>query len=270
MDNGPGTQAEDYLYLDEKWGIRAVPANGRVFFYVDGPFDDEDDGSLNDVFPWERYRQDGKPNFMLGDYSGIPKAWEGVLVYKQSCPKDSPAEPFFYSVIFDHEPMPIAEAKYLAGFHGTLSTHPCREGIPAALDFKTCYLRANERLFWAYGEDDQKEMREIYLKLMENTKFVLCPRGKGTNSIRFFETLRMGRIPVLISDDTKLPLDGFVDWDEVIVRVPEDDLGSLMDRIESWPEDHELASRKARKISVDYFSKVEKYLAFCGFLASVK
>ena len=152
MDAGPGTKPKDYLYLDEKWGIRAVPANGRVFFYVDGPFDDEDDGSLNDVFPWERYLQKDRPNFMLGDYSGTPTCWEGYQVFKQSCPQDSPFVPFFYAAVFDQEPKPISEAFYFVGFHGTLSTHPCRQGLPAAIDYSRGYLRANEKVFWAYSE----------------------------------------------------------------------------------------------------------------------
>ena len=269
MDLGPGTKPEDYLYLDDKWGIRAVPTSGRVFFYVDGPFDGVDDGSINDImFPWARFRQEGKPNFMLGDYWGVPEAWKDCKVFKQSCHKDSPYTPFFYAVMFDHEPKPISEAKYHAGFHGYLNSHPCRQQIPAALDYSRCYLRATDKLYWSHTEDEQKEMRQAYLSLMDDTKFVLCPRGKGLNSIRFFEALRMGRIPVLISDNAKLPMDSFVDWDEIIVRVPEDDVASLMDRIESWPQDHEVASIMARKLSMEYFSNVNKYVQWCGVLSA--
>jgi len=266
LDLGPGTDSEDYIYLDEKWGVRVVAAGGRVFFYVDGPFDGVDDGSLNDIkFPWARYVKSDGLNFMLGDYCGIPQSWEGYTVFKQSCHKNSSCMPFFYIVMFNHEPKPISDTKHFVGFHGCVNSHPCRSHITNGIDSRG-YLRVTDKIYWSYTEEEQKDMRASYLSLLEDTKFVLCPRGKGLNSIRFFETLRMGRIPVLISDDAKLPMDKFVNWDEIIVRVPENDVSSLMNYIDDWKQDHEIASAMARKLSMEYFSDVEKYINWCRFL----
>ena len=39
-----------------------------------------------------------------------------------------------------------------------------------------------------------------YLSLLRRSKFVLCPRGKGTSSWRLFETMKARRVPVIISD----------------------------------------------------------------------
>ncbi len=50
--------------------------------------------------------------------------------------------------------------------------------------------------------------------------FSLCPSGSGPNSIRLWESLGFGCIPVLLSDTLRLP-GTTEEWDEAIVRVPE-------------------------------------------------
>ena len=41
---------------------------------------------------------------------------------------------------------------------------------------------------------------------MSRSIFTICPRGTGHGTIRLFESLNSGSIPVIISDDYKLPL----------------------------------------------------------------
>ena len=55
--------------------------------------------------------------------------------------------------------------------------------------------------------ENKEYLRSTYKKSIERCKFVLCPRGRGSNSIRFYEALNFGKIPILISDDVKLPLE---------------------------------------------------------------
>ena len=58
-----------------------------------------------------------------------------------------------------------------------------------------------------------------YLSLLRRSKFVLCPRGKGTSSWRLFETMKAGRVPVIISDQWVQP-EGPA-WIECSVRIRE-------------------------------------------------
>ena len=59
---------------------------------------------------------------------------------------------------------------------------------------------------------------------MERSIFTLCPRGSSPSSVRFWESLSAGTIPVLISDDWALPE---WDWDNTIVKIPEKDIANL-------------------------------------------
>lgn len=60
-------------------------------------------------------------------------------------------------------------------------------------------------------EELNKTTNEFY-KNMQANAFTFCLRGAGNFSIRFFETLAMGRIPVIIDTDIRLPLNNMIDW----------------------------------------------------------
>jgi hypothetical protein len=45
------------------------------------------------------------------------------------------------------------------------------------------------------------ERRARYKDILGRSRFILCPRGKGTSSFRIYEALSIGRIPVIISDE---------------------------------------------------------------------
>ena len=66
---------------------------------------------------------------------------------------------------------------------------------------------------------------ENYNIILINSKFSLCPSGSGPSSIRFWESLAVGTIPILLSDTLDLPQ--HVDWKNAIIRFPEKDISKL-------------------------------------------
>jgi len=69
-------------------------------------------------------------------------------------------------------------------------------------------------------EAGPEEIRERYVRSLKDSIFTLAPRGDGNFSLRFFEALSVGRIPILIDTDVPLPLEDRIDYDAFIVRVP--------------------------------------------------
>lgn len=59
-----------------------------------------------------------------------------------------------------------------------------------------------------------------YSKALQDSHFALCPSGSGPNSIRIWEALGFGAIPVIISDQLRLPGDPDL-WREAAVFVSE-------------------------------------------------
>ena len=51
----------------------------------------------------------------------------------------------------------------------------------------------------------QKDNLEEYIYIMINSLFSLCPSGAGPNSIRYWESIAMGAVPVLLSDTWESP-----------------------------------------------------------------
>ena len=54
-----------------------------------------------------------------------------------------------------------------------------------------------------------------YREEMKESTFCLAPLGHATWSIRMFESMMLGCIPVLVADDTDLPFQRWVDWSQV-------------------------------------------------------
>ena len=52
---------------------------------------------------------------------------------------------------------------------------------------------------------------------MINSHFNICNRGNGNFSMRFYQTLSCGRIPVLLNTDMVLPFSDEIDWESLIV-----------------------------------------------------
>lgn len=91
-----------------------------------------------------------------------------------------------------------------------------------------------------------------YAELLRRSRFFLCPRGNGVGSIRLFETLQAGRVPVIISDAYVLP-EG-IDWESCSVRIAEKDIDQLPALIACHHERWQILAMNARKVWEDHFS----------------
>jgi hypothetical protein len=60
---------------------------------------------------------------------------------------------------------------------------------------------------------EEKEASTIaFYKNIQETEYTVCYRGAGNFSIRFYETLAMGRIPIIVTSDNNLPFPELIDW----------------------------------------------------------
>jgi len=65
------------------------------------------------------------------------------------------------------------------------------------------------------GASDKITRRESSIEFynnITNSDYILCMRGSGNFSIRLFETLMMGRIPIIIDTDCLLPFPNHINW----------------------------------------------------------
>lgn len=76
---------------------------------------------------------------------------------------------------------------------------------------KNFIYRGKYRAGASTEEERLKTAIEYYNNILESD-YVVCLRGSGNFSVRFYETLMMGRIPVFINTDCLLPLEDEIDW----------------------------------------------------------
>ena len=62
---------------------------------------------------------------------------------------------------------------------------------------------------------------------MNDNLFTLCYRGRGNFSVRFYETLMRGRIPIQINSSSIFPYEDEIDYSEVGIFIEEEDLGKV-------------------------------------------
>lgn len=89
----------------------------------------------------------------------------------------------------------------------------------------SCHQNASGEL----QADDARDARTAeYNRLLRRSTFALCPSGAGPNTIRFWEALALGAIPVVLSDGMCLPTPtGGDDWSGCLIRIEEARLETL-------------------------------------------
>lgn len=144
---------------------------------------------------------------------------------------------------------PINKRKYLASFIGAYNdTHyisDIRKKIFATMSkYKNVYLKLRHQ--WHYetivyekqilgniiNNDQLIDNENEYKQILLDSIFSLCPSGTGPNSIRFWESIAFGTIPVLLSNHIKLP--EFINWNKICVIYDESKISNLYSHLLSY------------------------------------
>lgn len=86
-------------------------------------------------------------------------------------------------------------------------------------------------------EEKQRTTAEFYQNI-HDTLYTFCIRGLGNFSVRFYEILAMGRIPIMIDTDCRLPLNRQINWEEHALILPESEVDQLSQRIREFHKSH--------------------------------
>jgi hypothetical protein len=150
--------------------------------------------------------------------------------------------------------------KYLASFVGSSTTHPLRQQV-LAMRSDTFLLRdtqaASFRMNYEADPLDRAPFYLAYAEAMASARFSLCPRGRGAASIRLFESMKMGRACVVISDAWH-PNDG-VDWSSFSIRVPESEVSRIPHILEEHADRAAEMGLRARAEWEKWFSEKVRF-----------
>lgn len=146
-----------------------------------------------------------------------------------------------------------ARREFLFSFIGATRHAPIRKQIvqlshpSALLDDSTWWYTTTDR-----SEHAARAYKARYVDSIARSHFVLCPLGLAASSVRLFDVMRMGRVPVIMSDEWLAP-EG-PNWPSFSIRVPERDVALLPDLLEQRASDAEEMGHAARQAWEAWFS----------------
>ena len=188
--------------------------------------------------------------FLPGVYTGIDRRWASrrtVSGFYLDVPKSR----------FTTFTPPSGDLPYLYSFMGSVGTAAVR-GKLAELAHPRGFYQDTAADFSRvlHGQMDARERQDYqrrYAEMTKASKFVLCPRGLSVSSIRLFETMRMGRAPVIISDDWVAP--PCAAWDAFSIRVAERDWQQIPRICEARENEAVAMGERARAEWLEWFSR---------------
>lgn len=166
---------------------------------------------------------------------------------------------------------PTGNENLLASFVGSRITHPVREKLFAfhREDIVTRDTSRDSYRMMYHGQPAEREQFwSEYADSIAAAKFSLCPRGRGAGSIRLFESMRIGRACVVISDAWH-PNDG-VDWESFSIRVPESDAHRIPEILESYSDRAAGMGMRARSEWENWFSEKVRFHRIVELCLSIR
>jgi len=107
-----------------------------------------------------------------------------------------------------------------------------------------------------------------YKKVLKDSKFSLCPSGSGPNSIRIWESMSYGSIPVILADTLVLPLIKNINWQDYFIIWKEKDLDHLHRHLINFPaEKREKMSNNCIALYNLYFAPNKMHLQIIEYFA---
>jgi hypothetical protein len=84
---------------------------------------------------------------------------------------------------------------------------------------QTNFIYRNQYRAGAQTEAERTRTTLEYYDNIASSDYVLCVRGAGNFSVRFYETLMMGKIPIFVNTDCLLPFEDQINWKKHVVWV---------------------------------------------------
>jgi hypothetical protein len=202
---------------------------------------------------------DEMPHFCQGIFTSLTRSrWDTGRFRSGAYTLHHPdfLNPFVESWYAERGNRPAPPAKeYLASFSGRNCIPLRGRLLRMPWRRKDIFISDTSKTFDAFTHQahGKQDAQERYTAVAIRSKFMLCPRGNGATSIRFFEAMQLGIAPVLISDTWVLP-DG-PDWEKCILRIAEDRLGDLEDLLVRHEQNAEAIGRAAQAAYTRYFER---------------
>lgn len=167
---------------------------------------------------------DDRKTFTICQYSDGPGVYLGETIIFQSSRRTNTGVDIPTLCDPHKKPRILPPKKYLASFIGRFGTHRVRSEMSNILKnrddvyihdgiLKNQYKLSILKKLEYYRIIPKKRREKYFVNTILKSYISLAPRGYGGGSFRFYESMSLGVVPVLIGDIDVRPFKKFIDWD---------------------------------------------------------
>tara|TARA_R100000664_G_scaffold34234_1_gene55434 strand:+ start:1922 stop:2734 length:813 start_codon:yes stop_codon:yes gene_type:complete len=152
-----------------------------------------------------------------------------------------------YNNFFDRkDAIDYNKRKYKTSFIGSSSTHNIRKELFELNNNNDIIVRDTGNWFYEKPSNDRGKYSNKFKEYLLSSKLSLCPQGTGPSTIRLYESMAVGSIPIIFND-VKVPT-GF---EKYVIR------------LNSVNQVNDLNAEKyidlSKSLHIDYWNKISNY-----------
>ena len=206
--------------------------------------------------------------------------WKFIFIYKEDLSWKIPMGGTWLRTSFDkrilsNESIPISlsartkrfvsigNCKMKANFVGSVNTHPIRGELISYLSeenfWSKIFLLMRGEFHGPNIDGTQRIKREMqFNNAMERSYMTFCPRGTAMTSNRFFETMSLGRVPILIAEHCALPFQEEINYEDFCFNLNYDRFNEVNRILDTGDKELRKMCKSSYKIYSEYLS-LESY-----------
>lgn len=97
--------------------------------------------------------------------------------------------------------------------------------------------------FWG-GRPHAPDLVKDFWENIGANHFTICCRGAANFSIRFFQVLSAGRIPILIDTDISFPWPDYINWEDFVIC--EETPQKVLNKVHEWWQTKDLEEKQTQ------------------------
>ena len=189
----------------------------------------------------DRYRNTNKKVvvFLISDFVGKLNIPNNVFLFRTSLYKSNQQKneyllPYIWEG-FKEPFVPLNKTeKPIIGFCGTVKNNTgkrqsCIDKLNSSEFITPNFI--TKQSFWG-GKPHDKDLIDYFKNNILQSHFTLSNRGAGNFSMRFYQVLSLGRIPILLDSDMVFPFEDEINWDQYLIRAKTEK--ELVAKIPTW------------------------------------